>query len=154
METMTKNRFDAVATVNLADYPLDQIAGPAYSRLVEEKRGELNRNQYCILPEFLREQVRVQLIASVDRLQDRANHANSRRNVYLERTAAPDLPDDHPRNILSTASYRMIGAHLLPDTSPLKGLYFWQPMQRFIADIVGVPKLFPSADPYQPVNVH
>jgi hypothetical protein len=150
---MSKNRFDAVATVNLTDYPLDQIAGPAYSRLVEEKRAELNRDQFCILPEFLREPVRRQLVANVDQLQDRANRADSRRNVYLQRTGSPELPDDHPRNIFSSASYRMIGAHLLPDNSPLKGLYFWQPMQQFIAEIVGVPRLYPSADPYQPVNV-
>jgi len=47
----------------------------------------------------------------------------------------------------------MMGAHLLDDDSPLKDLYYWPPMQQFIADIVGEADLYPSEDPYQPVNV-
>ena len=47
----------------------------------------------------------------------------------------------------------MMGAHLLEQDSPLKDLYYWPPMQQFVADIVGEPKLYPSDDPYQPVNV-
>jgi hypothetical protein len=86
-------------------------------------------------------------------MQDQANWASSQRNVYLNRTPSPDLPDDHPENIFAGASYRMIGAHLLPDDLAIKGLYYWPPMQRFIADIVGITELYPSADPYQPVNV-
>jgi hypothetical protein len=86
-------------------------------------------------------------------LQDLANPARSMRNVYLERSVTEGLPEDHPRNILAAASYRMIGAHILDEQSALKQLYYCDSFRQFVADIVGEISLYPSADPYQPVNV-
>ena len=87
------------------------------------------------------------------RVLPRAHAANSLRNIYLERSLSPELPDDHPRNLLNPASYRMVGAHLLPEDSVLKQLYHWPAFRRFVEDVTGSGTLYPSADPYQPVNV-
>ena len=48
----------------------------------------------------------------------------------------------------------MIGNHLLPETSLLKGLYNWPGMIAFVADIVGAAALYQNEDKYQPVNVN
>jgi hypothetical protein len=144
---------DISKTIDLSLYPLDRIDSDDYRSLVSRKREELNERQYCTMPGFLLDAERRKIVASVESRQEHTNRADSQRNVYLERTRSVSLPDDHPKNIFARGCYNMMGAHLLDDESPLKHLYYWQPMQQFIADIVGSPGLYPSDDPYQPVNV-
>jgi hypothetical protein len=62
------------------------------------------------------------------------------------------VPADHPKNIFSSGCHNMMDAHLLDDDSPLKDLYYWLAIQQFVAAIADEPKLYPSADPCQPVN--
>ncbi|MGI9463010.1 MAG: HalD/BesD family halogenase, partial [Aestuariivirgaceae bacterium] len=82
-----------------------------------------------------------------------AHDNNARRNCYLHRKGDPDLPNDHPRNLLFESSTRMIAYDLLPETSPLKTLYHWDATRQMVSDIVGADELYDSADPFQPVNV-
>jgi len=144
---------DPGKTVDLARYPLDRAGSDDYRSLVASKREELNKQQYCSMPGFLLDAERRKIVASVESRQQHTNRADNQRNVYLERTGSTALPDDHPKNIFARGCYNMMGTHLLEDDSPLKDLYYWPPMQQFIADIVGETILYPSADPYQPVNV-
>ncbi|MCP4767885.1 MAG: 2OG-Fe(II) oxygenase [Gammaproteobacteria bacterium] len=144
---------DMSKTIDLSRYPLDRADGEGYRSLVSKKREELDKQQYCTMPGFLLDAARREIVAAVESRQQHTHRADSERNVYLERRGSTSLPDDHPKNILARGCYNMMGAHLLEDDSPLKHLYYWQPMQQFIADIVGETTLYPSADPYQPVNV-
>jgi hypothetical protein len=139
--------------IDLEKYPLDQQGTAAYTRLVQRLSDELKQNQICTLPDFMLDSCRYQELESVRKALPDANPARSYRNVYLERMRTDGLDDDHPRNILSEASYRMIGAHILSPDSALKKLYYWPCFQRFVADITGQGTLYPSDDPYQPVNV-
>lgn len=139
--------------IDLTRYPLDRAHTDDYRSLVSAKREELNQQQYCTMPGFLLDAERSRIVASVESRQEHTHRAESDRNVYLERTRSDSLPVDHPKNIFARGCYNMMGAHLLDDESALKHLYYWQPMQQFVADIVGSPRLFPSDDPYQPVNV-
>lgn len=146
-------QIDINKIIDLSQYPLDRADSDDYRSLVSRKREELNAQQYCTMPGFLLDAERRKIVASVESRQEHTNRADSDRNVYLERTRSDSLPDDHPKNLFARGCYNMMGAHLLDDESPLKHLYYWPPMQQFVADIVGSPTLFPSDDPYQPVNV-
>jgi hypothetical protein len=148
---MTKSKLENI--IDLSRYPLDRPDSKAYFDLVTTRRNQLNSQQYCTMPGFLLDAQRKNIAADVECQQQFTHRADSDRNVYLERTRSTSLPDNHPRNIFARGCYNMMGAHLLPEDSPLKVLYYWQPMQQFIADIVGEPVLYPSDDPYQPVNV-
>jgi hypothetical protein len=145
--------FDIEKTIDLSRYPLDQAHSDAWCALVSAKRDELEARQYCSMPGFLLDARRREIVSAVENQQANTNRADNMRNVYLERKGVESLPQDHPKNIFSRGCYNMMGTHLLQDDSPLKDLYYWQPMQQFIAAIVGAPILYPSADPYQPVNV-
>ena len=140
-------------TIDLSRYPLDIPDSVDYRSLIFARRAELNNQQYCVMPGFLRDAQRRKIVTAVESRQQHTHRADSDRNVYLERTRTATLSDGHPKNIFARGCYNMMGAHLLEDNSPLKGLYYWPPMQQFIADIVGSPTLYPSDDPYQPVNV-
>jgi hypothetical protein len=132
-------------------YPLEDAA--AMTAIIANCRERLERDQYCSLPGFLMPDAISASVALVQSLKDQANPANSKRNCYLQQKGDPSLPDTHPRNIMNQARYRMLAADLLPETSHLKTLYFWEPFQRMVAAIVGDDMLFPSADTLQPVNV-
>jgi len=148
---MSRNNLER--TIDLSRYPLDRADSEEYRALVAEKCEQLSSNQYCTMPGFLLDAERRNIVAAVESRQQHTHRADSQRNVYLERTRSDSLPDDHPKNIFSRGCYNMMGAHLLNDDSALKDLYYWPPMQQFVADIVGEPRLYPSDDPYQPVNV-
>ena len=139
--------------IDLEKYPVDQQSTAAYTELVQKLSGELEQNQICTLPGFMLDGCRYRELESVQKALPDANPARSYRNVYLERMRTEGLDDDHPRNILSEASYRMLGSHILSPDSALKKLYYWPCFQQFVADVVGEGTLYPSDDPYQPVNV-
>ena len=139
--------------VDLNRYPVNKPESIGYLELVNRLQSELDRNQICIAPGFLLDPTRMSEIERMQSVMHLANPARSYRNVYLERTKTEGLADDHPRNILSEASYKMIGAHLLPEESALKILYKNDQFRQFVADVTGSETLYPSDDPYQPVNV-
>jgi hypothetical protein len=139
--------------IDLDRYPLDAPGSSEWASLVGELSHGLSSAQYCQLPGFLRDSARQEEIDRLRHALPHAHAARSLRNIYLEREGDPTLPSDHPRNIMNPASYRMVGAHLLPQDSVLKRVYHWAPFREFVAAVTGGGPLYPSADPYQPVNV-
>lgn len=146
-------KLDIGQIIDLSRYPLDRSDSSDYQSLVARKQKELEQQQYCGMPGFLIEARRSEIAAEVENRQEHTNRADNQRNIYLEQKPSDSLPGDHPKNIFSRGCYNMMGTHLLQQDSPLRDIYYWQPMQQFIADIVGEPHLYPNADPYQPVNV-
>ena len=147
---------DAPSTVPPIDftrYPIDGRDDTARRDIVSKCRQDLSAYQYCSLPEFFNIDVMEKEAERAKTLLPLANPANSRRNCYLQRNGDPSLPDNHPRNIMNPARYRMIAADRLPAESALKQMYFWPLFQKFIAEIVDEPVLYPSEDLLQPVNV-
>ena len=139
--------------IDFSRYPLDAGDPAAVAELVDECRAQLERQQYCSLPGFIRADAIAELVEETMPLLARANPARSWRNCYLQRDKTPELGDDHPRNLFNHASYRMIAADLFAASSALKQLYYWPPFQSMVAGIVGVNRLYPNEDPLQPVNV-
>ena len=139
--------------IDLDTYPLDKPDSETYRSMVRELAQQLDSEQVCVLPGFLDDVVRREEVSRILAALPRANPARSFRNVYLARTKTEGLPDDHPKNILAEASYKMLGAHLLPEDSAMRALYYWTPFRQFVASVTGSPALYPSEDPYQPVNV-
>ncbi len=134
-------------------YRLDSPEPGVLDELIAACRLRLARDQYCSLPGFLGADAVERLVQEVLPLLARANRAESRRNCYLQHRGDDEYPSDHPRNIMNPASYDMIAADLIGETSALKRLYYWAPFRRMVAAIVGADALYPNEDPLQPVNV-
>lgn len=147
-------RIDTVnRIVNLELYPIHEPGSASCRELVKQLKNQLHSKQICALPGFLREETRRREVADAIKALPKGNHAHSYRNIYLERSKTECLPDEHPRNILSEASYTMLGAHLLQDDSAMKQLYYWDNFREFVTEVTSSGRLYPSADPYQPVNI-
>ena len=144
---------DELPPIDFLRYPIANDDPQSTARLISLYREQLDRQQHCSLPGFLRADAIAALVDETLPLLPRANRAESWRNCYLQREKSPDLPDDHPRNRFNYASYHMIPADLFAADSALKRLYYWPPFQRLVAGIVGAKRLYPNEDPLQPVNV-
>ncbi len=144
---------DPHAIVNLAAYPISDPASPRRAEAIGRFRSELDERQYCVLPDFLLPRRCDDLVAEVRQRLPNAYANSSRRNCYLQRQGDPGLPEDHPANLMFEAGYRMLAYDLFEDGSLLRQLYTWEPLRRFVADIVGKEALYLSDDPYQPANV-
>ncbi len=138
--------------INLETYPIADAKAPAFADLVSGLRGELDKQQYVVLPGFIQPAARKRAIAQIEGVLDQAHHISSDRNCYLQRSPDPSLPDDHPRNLFLPTSSRMLAADLLPPESPLRALYFWDNVRQLVAGIVGVDELYENEDLLQPVN--
>ena len=134
-------------------YPLLDKTDARRAALVAGLSADLRKNQYCSLPAFIRQKAREQAVADAKAVLPEANHNNSDRNCYLHRQRDPALPADHPRNMMFKSSTRMIAYDQIPAASPIRTLYHADAFRSFIADVVGAPELFDSADLYQPVNL-
>lgn len=143
--------MNARPPIDFTRYPLENPG--AMAGIIAQARAHLDRDQYCSLPGFLTDTAIKAEAARVQSLKEQANPANSLRNCYLQRQGDAALPENHPRNIMHPARYRMLAADLLPDTSALKTMYHWAPFQRMVAGIVGEDVLYPNEDPLQPINV-
>lgn len=139
--------------INLDDYPIGSADDPHRAALVERLRRDLDSHQYIVLPGFIRPEARERAVQQALSVRSLANDNYIRRNCYLQRSPDPTLPDDHPRNIFLDSSTHMLACDLLPADSPLKVMYSWAPMRRFVADIVGEDELYENEDLFQPVNV-
>lgn len=146
--------FEPGEIVNLARYPIANPEDAQFSALVTRLKNELDTQQYCVLPEFITKRALASALAEVNAIKSSAYRNTSHRNCYLYRKGDDTLEPNHPKNVMLTASYSMIGNHLIPEKSLLKTLYFWPSMMHFVAEIVGVKELFPNVDQYQPVNVN
>ncbi len=138
--------------INLDLYPIKDPSSSKAIDAADRARQELDAHQYVALPNFIREEARLHAIEQVKQALPRAHHNASNRNCYLHRVGDPSLPQDHPRNILQPASSRMLATDLLPASSPLKALYYWSSMMRFVERVVGIETLYANEDPMQPVN--
>jgi len=143
----------SVPPIDYTRYPIDGRDDPTRNNLIETCRSALETQQFCSLPGFFTQDAVARTAALATSLLPLANPADSKRNCYLQRAGDSSYPADHPRNIMNPARYKMIAADRLPSESALKLLYFWQPFQQFVADIVGESVLYPSEDTLQPVNV-
>lgn len=139
--------------INLDTYPIADRGDSRRAAIIQDCRERLERDQYCVLPGFIRPGALDQAVTEAEALRRMAHHNNARRNCYLQRQPDPSLPPEHSRNIFFDASTRMIAYDLIPPTSPVRTLYHWTPTRQMIEEIVGVEELFDNADPYQPANI-
>jgi len=138
--------------INLDAYPILDDNNPERAEIIAKCKHDLDTKQYCVLPDFILPEARKAAVEQALAVEHLAHLNCADRNCYLQRSKDASLPEDHARNVFLSASMRMLAYDLLPAESPLKVLYHWEATKRFIAEIVGVEKLYDNEDAFQPVN--
>ena len=141
------------ALVDLDRYPLADLEAPAGRALIESCRIEFEAKGVLVLADFLRPAaVAVARAELADRLGE-AYYCEKTHNPYLSEDD-PAYPPDHARNRPQVTDVGCLADDLIASDSVLRRLYLWDGLQVFIAAVIGVPRLYPYADPLGSLNVN
>ena len=133
--------------IDLNAYPLADPTFAASCRDTLDQQGVLS------LPRFLQSRTLADLVAEAAAAEDLAYFTSATHNVYL---TPPDLtlPNDHIFNCQVISTKGCICDDVVAVDSPLRHIYDDPIFRQFIAQVVGVPALYPYADPLSSINIH
>jgi hypothetical protein len=154
-KVMDRTSEDAAAArvVDLGRHPIHEQQRPAYAALIDRVRAELADAGACVLEQFLLPSSVQRILEQTDPLEADAYVCGSPHNVYLAKSD-PGLPTDHPRNRRVGSRKACLAHDEIPADSPLRAIYAWRPLQRFIADALGFDQLYPYEDPLASININ
>ncbi|WP_050602167.1 2OG-Fe(II) oxygenase [Ruegeria sp. 6PALISEP08] len=141
--------------LDLGRYPIDCPGSPAYDRLIEELRQELEQDGCAVLPGFVHEK-------GIDLLVEEANAVASKAHRSFSRTNAYFTKDDtrfgigHPIRRFYERSNAFVPADSFPKSGPLRRIYEFEDFLPFIRDALDEPadRFYRYDDPLADVIVN
>jgi alkylated DNA repair dioxygenase AlkB len=132
--------------VDLTTYPIDDLSTAAAQSLVSRCREDLRRRGAAVLPGFVSGEALAAMVAEARQLAPQAFITDSTHNIYLSReSGTPTDADVRTRRLATVVG--SVAYDLLPDRSPLRSLYEWNPLIEFVRTVIEVPELHRLADP-------
>jgi hypothetical protein len=141
---------DPASAVDLDRYPV--LTGRGRGELVSRCRTMIAEEGIVVLPGFVTPDALAAMVAECAALEPAGHHSRVQNTPYL---ALPDesFPADHPRRRLVDSSLTAVAYDLFPDDSVLRSLYEWEPLARFVGDVLGLDEVHRYADPLGALNV-
>lgn len=143
---------DPASLIDIARYPILSDSD-AYDDLLDKTRADLAADGCAVLKGFLNKAGINTLKAQADAVADKGFRSFSRTNAYFTKDD-PNLPADDPRRQFFDRSNSFIPADNFAPGSPLRGLYEWSVMTRFVKDCLQEDNFFPYADPLADVIIN
>ena len=134
--------------VDLDRYPIDRPDHPRYRELLARGGDALGQGALFALPRFLRAEIVLQMAAELDALRQRSTRYDRPRNAYTLVETDNDLASDHPRNLMHSCSYNQVLNFQIPNDSPLRRVYYWQPLTEFLRILCGYDSFYRSDCPH------
>ena len=147
------DRPSIVAAIDLARYPVHDLASPGAKVLIADCRRQLAATGSCVLEGFLTSAAVARMAAEARALAPLAHRTpNSRSTAYLE---APDesYPADHPKRRLQRTAVGAVAYDLFPLSSLIRRLYEWDGLLAFFELALSKPRLWRYADPLGGLNL-
>ena len=130
------------ALINLDRYP---VANPdLWARETARYRQELNRHDAVCLDGFLTSTA-VQL--AIADIESHLPEAFRKQRTIPVSTVMPELPPGHPATTPQLHDMRVLATDQLAADGPLRRIYASPAVCTAVAGILGIPELFPCADP-------
>ena len=140
VDTSSAARF-----VDLDLYPLTTPDSASYRHIVDDSRARLSQHGLLALPGFLSPEGLRLLLEDARRLEPKAYRSVKEGNPYGV-PVTDDMAEHHPARFLSSTERHGVAFHDMGGTV-METLYRWAPLHRFVADILGLPKLYLHEDP-------
>ncbi|MEM1197993.1 MAG: hypothetical protein AAGI06_01680 [Pseudomonadota bacterium] len=138
--------LDIGQIIDLDRYPFHKPGSPQLESLMTRGKAALERDALFCLEGFVRPNMIAPMAAELERLVPRAIRYESERIAYLEED--PDLPADHPHNLTHPCSYHQVLNYQIANDSPLRRIYYWQPLTDFLGELCGYDSFFRSDCPH------
>jgi hypothetical protein len=119
---------------------------------VDTARTQIRETGACEIPGFVRARALTTFVDDAHRLAPHAHRSGGLGTVYL---GFPDesFPADHPRQWLGNYGVGAVAYDLFPADSPIRQLYEWDELLRFVAAILDLDVIHPYADPLGALNL-
>jgi hypothetical protein len=143
----------AAALVDLAAYPIDDLAAEPGAALVARCRARFAEAGVLALPGFLTPEATALLAAEAVSLEGAAHHYAAEHTVYFE---PPDeaLPPGHPRRTTVVTDKGNVPYDLIPRTSLVRAFYEWDAVLAFLSAVLDEPDLARHPDPMAALNIN
>ena len=133
--------------VDLERYPIDRQHSPAYDSLVAAARDTLAVDGCLVLDGFLPAPALERARAELAAIAPSAEIRDWSSSVYSRTDSEHDLQPDDPRRIHIANRLGHVTRDQIPPSDSLCRLYVSPVFKRFVADVVGQPRVFEYADP-------
>ncbi|RZQ63361.1 arpA protein [Amycolatopsis suaedae] len=144
---MTRSDVPVADTVvDTGRYPLTDPGGAGWREAVEGARRELSRVGCCVLPDFIRPELRETLREECASVAGLAHDRVETVNAYNIAVDTP-LPEGHPGRVTMERGNAFVARDQLPAHFLIQRLYGSERFQRFVADCFELPRLHELADP-------
>ena len=106
----------------------------------------------CEIPDFVRPDALASFVEDARRRAPDAHRSGGLGTVYL---GFPDesFPPDHPQQWLGNYGVGAVAYDLFPADSPIRRLYEWEELTRFVGEIMELDAIYPYADPLGALNL-
>lgn len=137
----------------LERYPVCDLGNAEFDRLCAQARVALDQHSVLVLPGFLQPLALDDMRKEAVELIPLAHHMDGSATIYPEREQDISLPANHVRRTRFHTSVRAISYPKIPCTSPLRALYEWDPLMRFVAALLGLDAIYRYDDIYGALNL-
>lgn len=139
--------------VDLDRYPIHRPGSDQLDGIVEHCRDAMRGRGACLLEGFLRPERLAVLQDEVERLAPRSHHNASNTTTPYQETVSPDDASDHPRRRPRDTSVHVLAYDLIPPENGIRLIYEWDPLLKFLADVLDVPRLYRYEDKLAALNI-
>lgn len=144
---------DPASLVDVARYPLTDLAHPRAREVIAAGRASLAAKGAAILPGFARPEALAAMAGEARDLLPKAYYEDvSVGTPYLE-LADESYPEGHPRRTPVASRTWVMAYDLIPRRSTLRILYEWDPLLEFVGEILERRPLYRFADPLGALNL-
>jgi hypothetical protein len=142
--------------VDLQRYPITDLESPDGRHLIERMQSDLAAEGACCLRDFLRPDALEELRSAAHSVAHLAYQGPTEATPYFfnyDITKGEDLPPEHPTRRTTPRRLAQVAGDLIRQDGPLHVLHRNSDLAAFLARALEEPKLYPTADPLQAVNI-
>lgn len=143
METMTIDQI-----IDLERYPIDRPGSPEFQSLLEQGQRSLQERSLFSMPQFVRRDVVAPMARELDDLTPQSVRYDRPRNAYDYSTDKQEWSADHPRKQVHPCAYNQVLNYQITNDSPLREIYYWQPLTEFLRLLCGYETFYRAECPY------
>ena len=146
----TRVSIEPERIVDLSRYPIADLSSPQGRAVIAKGRAALAGDGLALLPGFIRPEALASMAAEAQALTPKAFRRDEWYGIYAydpDEASMAALPEGDPRRRRFRSRMGAIAYDLLPEESPIRRLYEWPALTRFIAALTGEAELHTCADP-------
>ena len=133
--------------IDLNRYPVDNPESELARQIIQNCQRDIDQRALCMLPDFVRPEAVKPMAAELESLLDNASRFDIQRTAYIK-PVDPSLPDDHPRKVSHPTRYHQVLNYQISNNSPLRKLFYWQPLTDFLGRAMGYERFYRSDCPH------